>query len=93
MLTKRSVLQTSAVPPVALSESLSRDQFRLYQLSGDVLRRRMAPAKYETTSVKIGADQYIYSPASRSYLTDLCLYTQTKRPEKGNVLNQSLKEE
>ena len=48
--------------PAVLKESLSRDQFRLYQL---IWRRfaasRMAPAKYETTSVKIGADQYIFS--------------------------------
>ena len=48
--------------PAVLKESLSRDQFRLYQL---IWRRfaasRMAPAKYETTSVKIGADQYIFN--------------------------------
>lgn len=49
--------------PAALKDSLSRDQFRLYQL---IWKRfaasRMAPARYETTSVKIGADEIcIYS--------------------------------
>ncbi len=42
--------------PADLKESLSRDQFRLYQL---IWKRftasRMTPAKYETTSVKIDA--------------------------------------
>ena len=51
--------------PVLLKESLSRDQFRLYQL---IWRRfaasRMAPAKYETTSVKIGAGDYTFTVAA-----------------------------
>lgn len=42
--------------PASLKESLTRDQFRLYQL---IWKRfaasRMAPARYESTSVKIGA--------------------------------------
>ena len=41
--------------PAAIKDSLSRDQFRLYQL---IWKRftasRMQPAKYETTAVKIG---------------------------------------
>ena len=45
--------------PVEVKESLSRDQFRLYQL---IWKRftasRMSAAKYETTSVKIGAGSY-----------------------------------
>ncbi len=45
--------------PVEVKESLSRDQFRLYQL---IWKRfaasRMSAAKYETTSVKIGANDY-----------------------------------
>ena len=47
--------------PAMIKESLSRDQFRLYQL---IWKRftasRMAAAKYETTSVKIGAEIYLY---------------------------------
>ena len=48
--------------PAMLKESLSRDQFRLYQL---IWKRftasRMAPARYETTSVKIGAGEYTFT--------------------------------
>ena len=48
-----------SMTPASLKESLSRDQFRLYQL---IWKRfaasRMQPAKYETTSVKIGAGEY-----------------------------------
>ena len=40
--------------PAAIKESLTRDQFRLYQLIWKrFLASRMQPAKYETTSVKI----------------------------------------
>ncbi|MEF9916990.1 MAG: type I DNA topoisomerase [Lachnospiraceae bacterium] len=48
--------------PASIKESLSRDQFRLYQL---IWKRftasRMKPAKYESTSVKIAADQYRFT--------------------------------
>ena len=45
--------------PAAVKESLSRDQFRLYQLIWKrFVASRMQPAKYETTSVKIGAGEY-----------------------------------
>ncbi len=47
--------------PSDIKESLSRDQFRLYQL---IWKRftasRMANAVYETTSVKIGAGEYTF---------------------------------
>ena len=42
--------------PAMLKESLSRDQFRLYQLIWKrFVASRMMPAVYETTSVKIGS--------------------------------------
>lgn len=48
--------------PAAIKESLSRDQFRLYQL---IWKRfaasRMQPAVYETVSVKIGAGIYRFA--------------------------------
>ena len=51
--------------PASLKDSLTRDQFRLYQL---IWKRftasRMQPARYETTAVKIGADQYSFSVAA-----------------------------
>jgi len=79
--------------PLELKESLSRDQFRLYQL---IWRRfaasRMAPAKYETTSVKIGADQYIFTVSASKIIFDgfMSVYTDEEDQKKGNVLNQSL---
>lgn len=51
--------------PAMLKDSLSRDQFRLYQL---IWKRftasRMQPARFETTSVKIGAGQYVFTIAA-----------------------------
>ena len=48
--------------PSDIKDSLSRDQFRLYQL---IWKRftasRMANALYETTTVKIGAGEYVFS--------------------------------
>lgn len=48
--------------PASIKESLTRDQFRLYQL---IWKRfaasRMQPAKFESTSVKIGAGAYRFS--------------------------------
>ena len=51
--------------PAAIKESLTRDQFRLYQL---IWKRftasRMQPARYETTAVKIGAAGYCFTVAT-----------------------------
>ena len=48
--------------PLSIKDSLSRDQFRLYQLIWKrFVASRMQPAKYETTSVKIGAGEYIFT--------------------------------
>lgn len=48
--------------PISIKESLSRDQFRLYQLIWKrFVASRMQPAKYETTSVKIGAGEYSFT--------------------------------
>ena len=65
--------------PVFVKESLSRDQFRLYQL---IWRRftasRMENARYETTSVKIGAGKYRFTVAASRVLFDgfMSVYTQ-----------------
>ncbi len=79
--------------PAVLKDSLSRDQFRLYQL---IWKRfaasRMSPARYETTSVKIGADEYIFTVSASKVVFDgfLSVYTDEEDHKKGNVLNQSL---
>lgn len=48
--------------PAVLKDSLTRDQFRLYQLIWKrFVASRMKPAKYETTSVKIAAGKYRFA--------------------------------
>ena len=65
--------------PMFVKDSLSRDQFRLYQL---IWRRftasRMENARYETTSVKIGAGKYRFTAATSRVLFDgfMPVYTQ-----------------
>lgn len=57
--------------PASLKESLTRDQFRLYQL---IWKRfaasRMASARYESTSVKIGAAGYCFTVSASRLLFD-----------------------
>ncbi len=51
--------------PSVIKESLSRDQFRLYQLIWKrFVASRMSPAKYETISAKISANTYIFTAAT-----------------------------
>ena len=65
--------------PVSLKESLSRDQFRLYQL---IWKRftasRMQNAKYETTSVKIRGGEYYFTMAASKLKFDgfMAVYVQ-----------------
>ena len=79
--------------PVTVKESLSRDQFRLYQL---IWKRftasRMSAAKYETTSVKISAGEYTFTVAASKIIFDgfMSVYMQEEDNQKGNVLSQSL---
>ena len=79
--------------PVQIKESLTRDQFRLYQL---IWKRfaasRMAPAKYETTSVKVAGGDYTFTVSASKVAFDgfLSVYMQEEDMKKGNVLSQSL---
>ena len=51
--------------PAQVKDSVSRDHFRLYQLIWKrFMASQMAPAKYETTSVKIDSDKYRFTAAS-----------------------------
>lgn len=57
--------------PAAIKESLSRDQFRLYQLIWKrFVASRMKPALYETTSVKISGGPYIFTVAASKLAFD-----------------------
>ena len=75
--------------PVFVKESLSRDQFRLYQL---IWKRftasRMENAKYETTSVKIAAGKNIFTVATSRVLFEgfLSVYTDGEEDGKANTL-------
>ena len=76
--------------PASLKESLTRDQFRLYQL---IWRRfaasRMTPARYESTSVKIGAGGFCFTVAASKLLFEgfRSVYTEAdEEKEESNVL-------
>ena len=57
--------------PTKIKESLSRDQFRLYQLIWKrFIASRMQPAKYETTSVKISANGYRFTTSASKLMFD-----------------------
>ena len=80
--------------PAAVKESLSRDQFRLYQLIWKrFVASRMQPAKYETTSVKIAAGEYRFQVSASRILFEgfRTVYTESgdEKPE-NNVLIGSL---
>ncbi len=75
--------------PAEMKESLSRDQFRLYQL---IWKRftasRMQPARYETTSIKIDAGEHRFSVAASKVLFDgfMSVYMQDEDKEESNML-------
>ena len=80
--------------PVAMKESLSRDQFRLYQLIWKrFVASRMQPARYETTSVRIAAGQYRFTVAASKIVFEgfRSVYTEAgEEKEENNVLFKSL---
>ncbi len=81
--------------PFLLKESLSRDQFRLYQL---IWKRfaasRMTPAQYETTSIKIDAAGRRFTVAASRVKFDgfLSVYTDEEEKEEDNTLVKEINE-
>ena len=82
--------------PVMVKESLSRDQFRLYQL---IWKRfaasRMSPAVYETTNVKIGAGKYRFTVSASKVAFEgfMSVYTsEDDEKAESNVLLKSIDE-
>lgn len=72
--------------PVVVKESLSRDQFRLYQLIWKrFVASRMQPARYETISVKIDGNGYRFTTSGFKLIFDgyMTVYT-TEDDEKQN---------
>lgn len=75
--------------PFELKESLSREQFRLYQLIWKrFVASRMNPAKHETTSVKIDAGEYRFTVAASKVLFDgfMSVYTDEENEKSDNNL-------
>lgn len=80
--------------PAAIKDSLTRDQFRLYQL---IWKRftasRMQAARYDTTSVKIGAGDYLFTVATSKLAFEgfRTVYTEAdEEKEENNVLVNGL---
>ena len=81
--------------PIALKESLSRDQLRLYQLIWKrFVASRMAAAKYETTSVKIDGGDHRFTVAASKPVFDgfMSVYTQEDDKEESNTLIKGIDE-
>lgn len=78
-----------ALSPVIVKESLSRDQFRLYQL---VWKRftasQMSNAVYETTSVKIAAGRYRFNVSASKIKFDgfMSVYKDDDEEKESNTL-------
>ena len=83
--------------PTKIKDDLSRDQFRLYQL---IWKRftasRMQSAKYETTSVKSGAGNYLFTTSASKLVFDgfMAVYTGSDEEEekKGNIVIKNIDE-
>lgn len=82
-----------ALSPVVVKESLSRDQFRLYQL---IWKRftasQMSGAVYETTSVKIAAGKYRFNVYASKIIFDgfMSVYKDEDEEKDGNTLVKSI---
>ena len=82
--------------PLNIKDELPRDLFRLYQLIWKrFVASRMSAAKYETTSVKIGAGEQVFTLAASSMLFDgfMSVYVQEDDKEDSNTLTGSLSRE
>ncbi len=79
--------------PVKIKESLSRDLLRLYQLIWNrFLASRMKEAVYETTSVKIGAGEHLFSVSASKLKFEgyMSIYRQDDDKVEKNVLSKKL---
>ncbi len=81
--------------PVIVKESLSRDQFRLYQLIWKrFVASRMQSAKYETTSVRIEGNGYRFTTSASKLVFEgyMSVYTTEEDEKQSNTLLKSLSE-
>ncbi len=81
--------------PVTLKDSLSRDQYRLYQLIWKrFVASRMQSAKYETTTVKIDANElrFVTSASKLVFEGFMSVYTPEEEEEETGVIFDGLQE-
>ena len=82
--------------PASVKDSLSRDQFRLYQLIWKrFVASRMQPARYETTSIRIGAGDYRFAVSASKVVFEgfRLVYVESDEEKEGsNMLGKGLDE-
>ena len=84
-----------SLSPALVKDSFQRDQFRLYQLIWKrFVASQMAPAQYETTSVRIGAGEYIFTVSASKIVFDgfMSVYKTDDDNEETNTLAKGLDE-
>ncbi len=81
--------------PSALKDSLSRDQFRLYQLIWKrFVASRMQPAKYETTTIKIEGNDHRFSTSTSKLVFEgfMSVYNPEDEDEETGAVFEALQE-
>ena len=82
--------------PASVKDSLSRDQFRLYQMIWKrFVASRMQPARYETTSIRIGAGDYRFAVSASKVVFEgfRLVYVESDEEKEGsNILVKGLDE-
>jgi DNA topoisomerase I len=81
--------------PGEIKDSLSRDQFRLYQLIWKrFVASRMQPAKYETTTIKIDGNEFRFTTSTSKMVFEgfMSVYTPEEEEEENGVAFDNLKE-
>ena len=81
--------------PVSLKDLISRDLFRLYQLIWKrFVAATMAAAKYETTSVQVGAGRHVFTVSASRQVFDgfMAVYSSDDMKEDSVVLKSAVEE-
>lgn len=81
--------------PAMVKESLGRDQYRLYQLIWKrFVASRMEPARYETTSLRIKADDYKFTTSTSNLVFEgfMKVYVPEEEQEENGISFENLKE-
>lgn len=82
--------------PSAIKDSLSRDQFRLYQLIWKrFVASRMQPARYETISIKVKGNEYRFTSSGSKLVFEgfLSVYKPDKEEKQNNQFLNSIEKD